>query len=158
MRRVLVVATTLALASTLTSCASGPNAATRQVNQVTDGVEKQVVTGGVDLRINNITVVLTPAGDAVLVGTLANRGKESDSLLGVVINGNQATLTGLQDLKQYAPITFEGDIANAKAVVKSSAFVAGHRTTVTLGFAKAGLVNLDAMVREADGIYANITA
>jgi len=158
MRRVLVAVVTTTVALSLTSCAAGPGAATRQINQVTDGVEKAVRAGDVDLRITNITVVATPAGDAVLVGTIANRGPEADSLLGASINGVQVTLTGLTDLKQYEPITFEGDIANAKAVVKGANLVPGTRVNVQIGFAKAGLVTLNAIVRDTSDIYAKVTA
>ena len=158
MRRVLAAIITATVALSLTSCAAGPGAATRQINQVTDGVEKAVRAGDVDIRITNITVVTTPAGDAVLVGTIANRGPESDTLLGASINGVQVALTGLTDLKQNAPITFEGDIANAKGVVKGANLIAGTRVEVQIGFAKAGLVKLDALVRDTSDIYAKVTA
>ena len=158
MRRVLAVAITTTVALSLTSCAAGPSAETRKVNQLTDGVEKAVTAGGVDIRINNITVVTTENGDAVLVGTITNRGAEADVLLGTSIGSTQATLTGLTDVKQNAPITFEGDIANAKAVVKGANLVAGNRVQVLIGFAKAGLVTLDAIVRDKSDIYANVNA
>ena len=158
MRRVLAIVVTTAIALSLTSCAAGPNAETRKMAQVTDGVEKAVKTDGVDIRIANITVVATETGDAVLVGTITNRGEEVETLLGTSIAGTQATVTGLTELKQNAPITFEGDVANAKAVVKGLNLVPGTRVTVLIGFAKSGLVSLNAIVRDKSDIYANVTA
>ena len=158
MRRVLAAMVTTAVALSLTSCAAGPNAETRRIAQVTDGVEKAVKTDGVDIRIANITVVTTETGDAVLVGTIANRGEEAETLLGASIAGTQATVTGLTELKQNFPITFEGDIANAKAVAQGLNLVPGTRVEVLIGFAKSGLVSLNAIVRDKSDIYANVTA
>ena len=158
MRRVLAAVVTTALALSLTSCAAGPNAETRRIAQVTDGVEKAVKTGGVDIRIANIKVIATETGDAVLIGTLVNRGAENDTLLGASINGTQATITGLTELVQNKPITFEGDVANAKGVVKGANLVPGTRVEVLIGFAKSGLITLDAIVRDKSDYYSNINS
>ncbi|MEY3345145.1 MAG: hypothetical protein RL125_866, partial [Actinomycetota bacterium] len=74
----------LSLASTLlTGCAAGPNAATRLITQVTDGVEGQA--GSIKLR--NMTLVIQPDSSAVLVGTIVNQDEATDAVIGIAING-----------------------------------------------------------------------
>ncbi len=66
-----LIGLTIALASLslLTGCAAGPDAATRLITQVTDGVEGEA--GPVKLR--NFTLVLQPDSSVVLVGTIVNQ-------------------------------------------------------------------------------------
>ncbi|MEY3894067.1 MAG: hypothetical protein RIR78_845 [Actinomycetota bacterium] len=73
-----LIAATLAL--TLTACGAGQNATTRQVKQVTDGVELSVKDNGVDIKIRNLLLVSTANGDAVVVGTIVNSGVTEDKL------------------------------------------------------------------------------
>jgi hypothetical protein len=78
--------------------------------------------------------------------------------LGVAINGSVATLTGTTTLEKNAPVIFEGDSANAKAVLPGFTVTPGIRVPVVLFFARAGEVTLDALVRGATDIYANVTS
>jgi hypothetical protein len=78
--------------------------------------------------------------------------------LGIAINGNVATLTGNTTLEKNTPVIFEGESANAKAVLPGFTVAPGIRVPVVLFFARAGEVTLDALVREASQEYANITA
>ena len=95
MTKVAVTTISIALALSLTSCSgSGPNAATRMINRVTDGAEAVVNTDGSDLRISNLLLVATEDGSAVVVGHLVNRADEADQILGITVGGVGATLTG----------------------------------------------------------------
>ena len=158
MRRAITIISALVLATSLTACGAGQNAATRNITQVTDGVEVTITENGSKIKILNMLLVATETGDAVLVGTIINQGAETDQLLGVAVGGNQATLTGENLLKQNAPIRFEGDSANAKAVFFGVTPVAGRHVKLSLGFARAGLVTAELIIRDKRDDYKNITS
>jgi hypothetical protein len=158
LKRTLSVITIFALSVLLTACGAGLNAATRQIAQVTDGVESNVINEENNIRVVNLLVVATADQNAVLVGTMVNAKDAPDTLLGVAINGSVATLTGTTTLLRNAPVIFEGDSANAKAVVPGFTVAPGIRVPVVLFFARAGEVTLDALVRGATDIYANVTS
>lgn len=158
MRRIISALVVAALAISLTGCGAGLNASTRQITQVTDGVEASVKTNGNNIKVVNLLVVAAPLANAVLVGTIVNAADEADSLLGVAIGGNVAKVTGTNILPKNTPLIFEGDRANVKAVLAGFAAAAGTRVKVTLFFARAGEITVDALVRQAVGEYADITA
>ena len=95
MRRTLSALVIAALAVSLSGCGAGPNAATRQIRQVTDGVEASITKDGNDIKIVNLLVVAAPGGNAVLVGTVVNNADKEDALLGVAINGSTANYLSL---------------------------------------------------------------
>jgi len=158
MRRTITTISSLVLAISLTSCGSGQNAPTRLIKQVTDGVETTITENGSKIKIVNMLLVSTETGDAVLVGTIVNQEMETDQLLGIAVGGSQATLTGEKMLKQNAPIRFEGDSANAKAVFFGVTPVAGRHVKLSLGFARAGMVTVEVIIRDKRDDYKNITA
>ena len=158
MTKVAVTTISIALALSLTSCSgSGPNAATRMINRVTDGAEAVVNTDGSDLRISNLLLVATEDGSAVVVGHIVNRAHETDQILGITVGGVGATLTGETKLVANKPIHFEGELANAKAVFPGVGAVAGRNVDITIGFARAGLVTVRAIIRDKRDIYADVT-
>jgi len=157
MRRTISALVIAALAVSLTGCGAGSNASTRQVRQVTDGVEGSITKDGNNIKIVNLLVVAAGGGNAVLVGTIVNTGDTEDALLGVAINGSAANYTGNSALPKNTPIIFEGDSANAKAVLAGFGGSAGSHVSVGLFFAKAGAITLDAIVREAKNEYAGIS-
>ena len=157
MRRTISAISIAVLAVSLSGCGAGQNASTRQINQVTDGVEASITQDGNNIKIVNLLVVAAPGGNAVLVGTIVNNGDVEDFLLGAAINGTSATYTGINVLPKNTPIIFEGERANAKVVLGGFGAPAGSRVQVGLFFAKAGVVNLDAIVREARDEYAGVT-
>lgn len=158
MRRMGIWVLSLLLALSLTACGAGFNASTRQVKQVTDGVEGTISTGDYLIKAVNILVVETTDGAGVLVGTIVNSRPTGDALLGVAINGVVATVTGNTSLVQNAPITFEGDSANVKAVVPALNASAGAHVQVTMFFARAGELTVSALVRAQSDRYAGVTA
>lgn len=158
MTKVAVTTISIALALSLTSCSgAGPDAATRMITRVTDGAEAVVNTDGSNLRVNNLLLVATEDGSAVVVGNIVNRADETDQILGISVGGAAATLTGETKLLTNKPIYFEGENANAKAVFPGVGAVAGRNVDVTIGFARAGLVTVRAIIRDKRDIYANVT-
>jgi copper(I)-binding protein len=158
LKRALFVITIFALSVSLTGCGAGLNASTRQISQVTDGVEANVINEQNNIRVVNLLVVATADQNAVLVGTIVNAKDAPDTLLGIAISGSVATLTGTTTLLKNTPIIFEGDSANAKTVSPGFTSPAGSRVQVSLFFARAGEITVDALVRGATDIYENVTS
>jgi copper(I)-binding protein len=158
MRRTGIAVLSITLALSLTACGAGFNASTRQVKQVTDGVEGTISTNDNLVKAVNILVVATNDGAGVLVGTIINSRPTEDALLGVAINGVVATVTGNSSLKQNSPITFEGDSANAKAVVPALNLKAGTHVQVTMFFARAGELTVSTLVYSQSEKYEAVTA
>jgi len=156
MRRTLTALLIALLAISLSGCGAGTNAATRNIKQVTDGVEEEITSDGNNVKLVNILVVATADGAGVLVGTVVNSMPDEDALLGVAINGQVASVTGTNSLAQNTPIIFEGPSANAKAVVAALGAKAGQNVQVTMFFARAGQVNVLAIIRDQRDTYAGI--
>jgi hypothetical protein len=153
-----VALVTAALALSLTSCAgAGPNASTRLIKRVTDGAEAIVKTDTSDLSISNLLLVATEDGSAVVIGTIVNYMDEADALLGISAGGITATLSGEQNLVKNQPIRFEGETANAKAVFAGVGAQAGRNIELQLAFARAGVVTVNAIIRDKRDDYANVT-
>ena len=158
MRRVLITLLIATLTLSLSGCGAGLNAETRNLKQVTDGVEATVNTAGNNIKVVNLLVVETAEGAGVLVGTLVNSLDQEDALLGVAINGQVATVTGANTLAKNTPVIFEGPSTNAKAVVPVLGAKAGQSIQVTMFFARAGQVTVQAIIRDQRDTYAGITA
>ena len=158
MRRIFTIIASLLIATSLTACGAGQNAATRNITQVTDGVEVEVTQNGSAIKIVNLLLVATENGDAVVVGTIINQGAEADQLLGIAVGGNTATLTGDTTLVQNAPLRFEGESANVKAFFSGVNPVAGRHVKLSLGFARAGLVTAEVIIRDKRDDYKNVTS
>jgi len=141
------------IATLLTGCGSGKTAATTQIKQETDGVEGQAD----QIKIRNLLIVKQEDGAGVLVGTLVNWADESDSITAISIEGQDAVVAAKTlELVKNNPVIFVGDSANADASIAQLTDVIGHRVTVVIKFAKASPVTLDALIVQADGVYADI--
>ena len=140
----------LIIATTITGCGSGQNAATRTIKQVTDGVEAE--SAGIKLR--NVLIVKTATAEGVLVATVINTSDETDSIVGVAIGGAMTNLVAKSnELKKNKPIIFVGDSANADASIPVLNTSAGERIDITFTFAKTAAVTVDALVVNGEGIY-----
>jgi len=104
MRRIFSAVVIAALAVSLTGCGAGNNASTRQVKQVTDGVEGSITKDGNNIKILNLLVVAAAGGNAVLVGTIINNADAEDALLGIAINGTTLEYTGTNALPKNAAL------------------------------------------------------
>jgi len=158
MRRTGIALLTLTLVLSLTACGTGFNAETRNITQITDGVEGAIINNQSEIKVRNLLIVETAEKAGVIVGTLINTSDTDDALLGLAVNAKVATLSGNTTLSKNSPIIFEGTSANAKAVVASLDVVAGQNVTVTLFFARGGELTLTAIVRDQRDTYAGITA
>ena len=158
MKNIAIALMTSALALSLTACSgAGPNAATRLIKRVTDGAEATITTNGNDLTIANLLLVATEDGSAVVVGTIINHAQTPDALLGISAGNVQATLSGEQNLAPESPIRFEGDSANAKAVFSGVGATPGKNVQLQLAFARAGVVTVNAIIRDKRDTYSSVT-
>ena len=143
----------LIIATTITGCGSGQTAATRNIKQVTDGVEGQ----SNEIKLRNVLIVKTADSQGVLVATLVNTSDDSDSIVGIAIGAAAATYTAKSsELIKNKPIIFVGDSANADAFITGLSKNAGERTGVTFTFAKAAPLTLDALIVNGEGIYQDL--
>jgi len=157
-RTTIVITSALVFSLLLSGCGAGQNAATRMITRVTDGAEITVKENGSEIRVVNLTLVDTADGAAVVVATIVNQGTESDQLLGFSVQGVQATVTGETILLPNKPLFFEGEQANAKAVFAGANPKPGNHVTVSIGFAKAGFVSADVIIRDKRDSFKNVTS
>jgi len=159
LRKVAISLIIAASLSTLTACGAGENAAARNITKVTDGAETEVITDTSALKLRGFLLVAQPDGSAVLVGTIINTNSTPDSLLGVSANNVLATFAGENILiSENAPMIFEGESANAKAVIPNLGIKAGNSVEISFFFKTAGIVSVKAIVRDKRDIYAGVTS
>jgi copper(I)-binding protein len=157
-KKISIALTTAALALSLTACTgAGPNAATRLIKQVTDGVDVVVNKDGSNVAISNFLLVATEDGSAVVVGTIVNHSPEADALISISVANVAAAISGEVNLLQDKPIRFEGEQATSKALFDSVGARAGNNVPVVLTFARAGVVKLNAIIRDKRDTYAGVT-
>jgi copper(I)-binding protein len=159
LRKVVISFVIIASLSTLTACGAGQNAASRAITKVTDGAETEVVTATSNMKIRGFLLVAQPDGSAVLVGTIVNANSTPDSLLGISANNVLATLTSESEvISENTPMIFEGDSANAKAVIPGLGVKAGNTVDISFFFKTAGVVTVKAIVRDQRDTYAGVTS
>jgi hypothetical protein len=159
LRKVAISLIVAASLSTLTACGAGESAASRNIVKVTDGAETAVVTDTSNLKLRGFLLVAQPDGSAVLVGTIINSNSTPDSLLGISANNLLATVTNESNvISENLPMIFEGDSANAKAVIPNLGVKAGNTVDLSFLFEIAGVVTVKAIVRDQRDIYAGVTA
>jgi len=157
-RKSIVITSALAFSLLLSGCGAGQNAATRMITRVTDGTEITIKENGSEIRVVNLTLVDTEDGAAVVVATIVNQGTEPDQLLGFSVQGVQAALSGETVLLPNKPLFFEGEQANAKAVFTGANPKPGTHVTVSLGFAKAGFVSAEVIIRDKRDDFKNVVS
>lgn len=158
-RKVAIGLIVIAALSTLTACGAGENAAARNITKVTDGAETTVMTDTSALKLRGFLLVAQPDGSAVLVGTIINADSTPDSLLGISVNNILATVTNKTNvISENIPMIFEGDSANAKAVVPGLGIKAGNTVNISFFFNTGGVVTVKAIVRDQRDTYAGVTA
>jgi len=137
----------------LTGCsASGPDALTRNLRQVTDGVEG--VSGSV--KALNVLLVTQEDGSAVLVGTFVNTSEDRDAITSITANGIVGEIS-VSTLDQYSgPAIFEGDSKNSSARFVGLNAKASQLVNLEISFANAAPMKLSALVRAKADEYANV--
>ncbi len=138
----------------LSGCgATGPDAPTRNIKQVSDGVEAN--SGSVAVR--DIVIVAQPTGGAAIVGTFINEAATTDALTGITVNGVAATLSAPSfPLLQNKPVIFSGDTANATGSVATLSAAPGTRVPVVVTFKNAASVTLSAIVRAKADYFSGV--
>lgn len=144
------------LGLSLSGCvATGNDAPTRLIKQVTDGAEAD--SGSVAIR--GVLLVAQPDGSATLVATVVNNGDSADQIVKVSAAGIPATIsTPNLALNSGKPVIFAGQSATASATFPGLNKLPSQRVPVTFTFASAAEVTLDTLVVENSGIYADISA
>jgi hypothetical protein len=139
---------------TLSACgASGPDAPTRNIKQVTDGVEGQ--SG--QILIRNLLLVAQGDGSAVLVGTFLNHGQSADALTGITVNNIHAKLSAASlPLALNTPVIFSGDSANASGSIPGLNIPVGSRVDITVNFQSTPPITLSAIVRAQSEYFKNV--
>ena len=155
-RKSIVITSALAFSLLLSGCGAGQNAATSKITRVTDGQEITIRENGSEIRVVNLTLVDTGDGAAVVVANIINQGTDPDQLLGFSVQGVQATLSGETVLLPNKPLFFEGEQANAKAVFPGANPTPGTHVTISLGFAKAGFVTAEVIIRDKRDDFKNV--
>ena len=159
LRKVAISLIITASLSTLTACGAGENAAARNITKVTDGAETAVVTDTSDLKLRGFLIVAQPDGSAVLVGSIINSSSTPEEILGISINNVLSTVTTeLSEITDKVPMIFEGDSANAKAVIPGLGAKAGNTVDISFFFKTAGIVTVKALVRDKRDTYAGVTS
>jgi copper(I)-binding protein len=159
LRKVAIGLLVIASLSTLTACGAGENAAARNITKVTDGAETEVITETSAMKLRGFLLVAQPDGSAVLVGTIINANSTPDSLLGISANNVLATVTNESNvISENYPMIFEGDSANAKAVIPGLGVKAGNTVDISFFFNTAGVVTVKVIVRDKRDTYAGVTA
>jgi hypothetical protein len=135
-----------ASAATLSGCgATGAESPTRNMRQVTDGVEGQ--SGSILIR--NFYLTANTDGSASLVAYFVNQGTTSDAIASIEINGTKAAIDPtVNELIKDRPVIFGGDSATAKATFAGVNAVAGNRLDVTVNFVAGAPVTLNALITE----------
>jgi len=148
--RAIVIAMSLLL---LTGCGAGPNAPTRMIGQVTDGVEKKVG----DIKMLHMLLVKQGDGSAVLVGTVLNNGANPDLITNMTVNGIPAQVApAALIVTPQTPLIFAGDSANALAVFPGIDVKPGRHVSMEITLRNAGVVKLETLVRDRIGEFANV--
>jgi len=148
--RITVIAMSLVL---LTGCGAGPNAPTRLIKQVTDGVEKQVG----EVKLLHLLLVKQPDGSAVLVGTVINNGQSPDLITNMTANGIPAQVSPTTLLASpEQPLIFAGESANAIAVFPGLNVKPGRHASLQITLRNSGSVTVDTLVRNRIGEFANV--
>ena len=154
-RKTLTLGALLAsLSLALTGCgATGAESPTRNIRQVTDGVEGQINS----IKARNVLLVAQPDGSAVLVGTFVNVGADSDAIASIAANGIIAKIDPAQnELIQNRPVIFAGPSATAKATIPGLNAKPGTRLDLNVDFVVGGPLKLNVLVVEKADIYANV--
>ena len=132
--------------------ASGPDALTRNLRQVTDGVEG--VSGSI--KALNVLLVAQEDGSAVLVGTLVNTSETNDEITSITANGIVGEITVSPLVQNTGLAIFEGDSKNSSARFPGLNAKASQLVNLEISFANAAPMKLSALVRAKADEYANV--
>ena len=132
--------------------ASGPDAQTRNLRQVTDGVE---ASSG-SIKALNVLLVAQEDGSAVLVGTFVNTSETNDEITAITANGIVGEIS-VSTLVQYtSPAIFEGDSKNSSARFPGLNAKPSDQVEIEVTFATAAPMKMSALVRAKAEEFASV--
>lgn len=132
--------------------ASGPNATTRNLRQVTDGVE---ATSG-SIKAVNVLLVTQEDGSAVLVGTFVNSGETNDAITAMTANGILGEVSAQALDPNLDPAIFEGDSKNSSAKFPGLNAKPSDLVDLEVSFTTSAPMKMKALVRAKSEYYANV--
>ena len=144
-RRIAGALIALSSVALLTGCgATGNDAPTRNIRQVTDG--KDFESG--DIKVRNLQIILNEDGTGSLVGTFINSGGSSDAITAIAVGTTPVALsTPIIQLAPESPVIFGGPTSNATGDIKGIDLVAGKHATVNIAFGTADAVSSDVLIK-----------
>ncbi|MBU6244229.1 MAG: hypothetical protein KGP12_03350 [Actinomycetales bacterium] len=159
---VLIAVTALALAPVLTGCFNGPRATTMVQATQNSGNGMQESIGGI--RIENATVVAGPQGSTTgtLIMSVFNDSREPDTLVGVMVNGTSAYVSGAAavgsgvELAPGAALTFGYQDSDSWVNSYDLTGTAGSYVPVELQFQRSGTARMSVLIVPPTGIYQGI--
>jgi hypothetical protein len=161
LRRGAVAAVIIAIAPILAACSAGDSAATLQVKP--DNAAASISTNGAALKLNGITVVTDAKGNAPasVVVNIANGNAPtvsapdaSDTLSSVTVDGVPAVLSGNVTVPGLGSVLLGGP-GQPSATVPTLTKSVGQNATIVFTFAKAGSVQVQALITAGSGEYAS---
>lgn len=152
-RRLAALLAAVGAATALTGCGTGINAQTHDWYDATDGVNNSVEATLDGMAVRSV-VVVSDGTDATVVGTFVNTSSETDGVAGITVDGQTATITGDLDVEPGASVRL-GPPGEARAQVDGAGLQPGGTTPVEITFESAPSATLTAVVRSADGEFAD---
>ncbi len=155
-RRGLAFALAAAMLPVLSACAASFGAATQDPYAPADGVFAD--TG--PLKLRNLVLVVTGAGQATLVGTIFNEGAEPDAVVAVSSGSAAGKLTPSAipvPANGVAVLGQETSLGKPSTVeVTGKNLGPGLVTRVTLDFQRAASVSVDVLIEPRTGSYTGV--
>lgn len=148
----MTVLAAVAATAALSGCGTNINAQTQDWYDPTDGAGSNVEESLDGMAVRDVLVV-SDGTDATVVGTFVNTGVDIDAVAGIEVDGSMATLSGDLDVEPAQAVRI-GPPGEARAQVDGVDLEPGVVVPVTITFDTAAAVELDAIVRAADGEYA----
>jgi hypothetical protein len=152
-RRLVTAIAAAGAAIALAGCGSNINAQTQEWYDATDGVNSSI-DSTLDGMASRSIVVVSDGTDATVVGTFVNTGSEADSVAGITVDGEQATITGDLDVEPNESVRL-GPPGEARAQVDGADLQPGLTTKVEITFDTAPAEELTAIIRAPAAEFAD---
>ena len=148
----MTVVAAVAATAALSGCGTNINAQTQDWYDPTDGAGTPAEESLDGMAVRDVLVV-SDGTDATVVGTFVNTGIDTDAVAGIEVDGSRATLSGDLDVEPAESVRI-GPPGDARAQVSGAELEPGFVVPVTISFDNAAEVELDAIVRAAEGEFA----
>ncbi|MGA7688278.1 MAG: hypothetical protein WCA29_03505 [Jiangellales bacterium] len=151
-RRLVTVLAAVAATTALTGCGTNINAQTQDWYDPTDGAGNTAEESLNGMAIRDVLIV-SDGTDATVTGTFVNTSPDVDAVASIEVDGRSATLIGDLEVAPAQAVRL-GPPGEARAQVDGANIEPGIVVPVTIIFDTAPAAELDAIVRAAEGDYA----